>query len=146
VNRERTDEIAARLDAAIPGADAIVIQGGINDVVQGRPVEEAAETLRAMVRRAKEKGLAVAVADVLPWNNGAGDAAQRIRELNRRIAALAADEDVPVLPFYATLEDPDRPGRMRVDWTVEGNHPSVAGHRRLGELAFPDRLAAGGAS
>jgi lysophospholipase L1-like esterase len=43
---------------------------------------------------------------------------------------------VPVMPFYETLEDPDRPGRMREDWTADGNHPSVAGHRRLGEVAF----------
>jgi mannose-6-phosphate isomerase-like protein (cupin superfamily) len=25
---------------------------------------------------------------------------------------------------------------MRADWTADGNHPSVAGHRRLGERAF----------
>jgi hypothetical protein len=25
---------------------------------------------------------------------------------------------------------------MRKGWTVEGNHPSIAGYRRLGELAF----------
>ena len=41
-----------------------------------------------------------------------------------------------MLPFYQTLEDPERPGRMRAEWTADGNHPSVAGHRRLGELAF----------
>ncbi|MDX6512182.1 MAG: hypothetical protein QOE36_1686, partial [Gaiellaceae bacterium] len=29
------------------------------------------------------------------------------------------------------------PGRMREDWThADGDHPSVAGYRRLGELAF----------
>jgi hypothetical protein len=25
---------------------------------------------------------------------------------------------------------------MRADWTAEGDHPSVAGYRRLGERAF----------
>jgi lysophospholipase L1-like esterase len=43
---------------------------------------------------------------------------------------------VPVLPFHDTLQDPERPGRMREDWTVEGDHPSQEGYRRLGELAF----------
>ena len=47
-----------------------------------------------------------------------------------------AEEGVPVLPFHATLEDPERPGRMRPEWTDDGDHPSVAGYRRLGELAF----------
>jgi lysophospholipase L1-like esterase len=25
---------------------------------------------------------------------------------------------------------------MRADWTSDGNHPSIDGYRRLGELAF----------
>ena len=50
--------------------------------------------------------------------------------------AIGAEEGVVVLPFHATLEDPERPGRMRPEWTDDGDHPSVAGYRRLGELAF----------
>ena len=110
----------------------LVVQGGINDIAQGRPVEEAAANLRAMVLRGQELGLRVAVANVLPWNNGWPRAEAPIRELNTLIDALG----VPVLPFHATLEDPDRPGRMREEWTVEGDHPSVEGYRRLGRLAF----------
>ena len=41
-----------------------------------------------------------------------------------------------MLPFHETLEDPQAPGRMKAEWTPDGNHPSVEGHRRLGELAF----------
>jgi lysophospholipase L1-like esterase len=136
VNGERTGEIAARLDAAVVGAGAIVIEGGINDVVHGRPLAETTANLKLMVRRAKEHGLGVAIAVVLPWNNGTGDAADRIRDVNRSIRAIAAVEGILMLPFYATLEDPARPGRMAEAWTAEGNHPSVEGHRRLGELAF----------
>src|SRR5436305_2466787 len=43
---ERTDEIARRLDACAAGADVLVVQGGINDVAQGRAVEAAAADLR----------------------------------------------------------------------------------------------------
>jgi lysophospholipase L1-like esterase len=28
------------------------------------------------------------------------------------------------------------PGRMREEWAVDGDHPSLEGYRRLGELAF----------
>ena len=129
---KRTDEIAAWLDEAVAGAEVLVVQGGINDIAQGRPVADAAANLRAMIRRGRELGLRVAVADVLPWNNGWPAAEGPIRELNAAIAEMG----VPVLPFHATLEDPERPGRMRAEWTVEGDHPSVAGYRRLGELAF----------
>src|SRR5690242_4972013 len=42
---ERTDQIARRLDLVVPAADVLVVQGGINDVVQCRPVEDAADHL-----------------------------------------------------------------------------------------------------
>jgi lysophospholipase L1-like esterase len=134
---ERTDEIAARLDACVFGADVLVVQGGINDIAQGRDIDDAAANLRAMVRRGKELGLRVAIADVLPWNNGWPDAEPQIRGLNTLIAEIASEQAVLLLPFHDTLEDPDRPGRMPDEWThADGDHPSVAGYRRLGELAF----------
>lgn len=136
VGGERTDEILARFDASVTGASVLIVQGGINDIVQKRPVAQAAANLETMVRRGKELGLRVAVANVLPWNRGWPDGEAPIRELNELVDKLAAEESVPVLPFYETLEDPDRPGRMRDDWTDDGNHPSIAGYRRLGELAF----------
>jgi lysophospholipase L1-like esterase len=114
----------------------LVVQGGINDIAQDRAVETAAENLRSMVRRGKKLGLRVALADVLPWNNGWPHAEPKIRRLNELIGELARTEDVRLLPFHDTLEDPDRPGRMREEWTSDGDHPSVAGYRRLGELAF----------
>ncbi len=125
----------ARLEECVPGVDALVVQGGINDIAQKRSVEDAFADLRAMVRRGKELGLRVAIADVLPWNNGWPDAEPRIRELNALIAELARDESIPLLSFHDTLEDPDRRGRMRADWTSDGDHPSVEGYRRLGEVA-----------
>lgn len=130
---ERTDEIAARLDDAVAGADVLIVQGGINDIAQGRPVADAAANLRSMVERGLALGLRVAVCDVLPWNNGWPEREAPIRELNARIRALG----VPLLPFHDTLEDPARPGRMKDEWCNEdGDHPSIAGYRRLGELAF----------
>jgi acyl-CoA thioesterase-1 len=131
---ERTDEIAARLDRSVRGADALVVQGGINDVAQGRPVAEAAARLRAMVRRGRALGLLVALADLLPWNGGWPAAEAPIRELNALIRAIAEDEVILLLPFHATLEDPERPGRMRDHLTSDGDHPSVEGYRLLGEL------------
>lgn len=114
----------------------LVVQGGINDIAQDRAVETAAENLRSMVRRGKKLGLRVALTDVLPWNNGWPGAEPKIRRLNELIREIALAEEVPLLAFHDTLEDPDRPGRMREEWTSDGDHPSVAGYRRLGELAF----------
>jgi len=136
VGGERTDQILARFTASTAGGDVLVVQGGINDIVQGRPVEDAAADLHELVRLGKAQGLGVVIADVLPWNGGWPGAEPAIRALNGLIQSLADEEGVRVLPFHDTLEDPEHPGRMREDWTADGNHPSVAGHRRLGELAF----------
>ena len=49
---ERTDEIALRFDEAVAHADRLIVQGGINDLAQGAPVEAAAANLQALVERA----------------------------------------------------------------------------------------------
>jgi lysophospholipase L1-like esterase len=131
---QRTDEIARRLERCAEGADVLIVQGGINDIAQGRPVEPAAESLRGMVRRGRELGLSVLLVDVLPWNNGHPNAEGPIRRLNSLVAIVGREEAVPVLAFHDTLEDPDRPGRMRESWTSDGDHPSVEGYRLLGEV------------
>src|SRR5439155_21695050 len=133
---QRTDEIAARLDACAEDADALIVQGGINDIAQGRSVEAAAANLRLMLRRARERDLPVTLADVLPWNNGYPEAETKIRRLNFLIAEISEQEAVPLLPFHDTLEHPGAPGRMRPEWTCDGDHPSVEGYRLLREQAF----------
>jgi lysophospholipase L1-like esterase len=133
---ERTDEIAARFAAAVEDADAIVIQGGINDIAQRRPVETAGQNLAGMAQRARSLGLRVALVDVLPWNNGDSRAAEDITRLNALLTPLADGLGVPLLPFHDTLADPAAPHRLREGATDDGDHPSVEGHRLLGEQAF----------
>lgn len=142
---ERTDEIAARLADCAEGAEVLVVQGGINDIAQslagpvgGRfaAVEDAAANIEEMVERAKALGLEVELADLLPWNNGHPYATPLVGELNRRIEEIGREEGVPVLPFHDVLEDPEYPGLIAPEWTAEGDHPSIEGYRRLGQLAF----------
>jgi hypothetical protein len=69
-----------------------------------------------------------------PWNRGWPDAEGEIGRLNELVRDLGASESVEVMPFHDTLQDPSRPGLMRAG-TDDGDHPSIAGYRRLGELA-----------
>jgi lysophospholipase L1-like esterase len=132
---ERTVEIARRLELVLPGADVLVVQGGINDVVQRRPVDEAARNLEEMLARGREAGLKLAVADVLPWNNADERAAADIERLNELIRELVARTGATLLPFHETLADPDDPRRMGPGLSDDGDHPSIEGHRLLGERA-----------
>ena len=134
VSGETTEQIAQRLDACVRGARALIVQGGLNDIALGLPVEVAARNLEAMVRRGKARGLRVAVAELLPWNDGYPAAAPAVARLNRLIAAIARRQGVKVLRFHDALADPRRPGRMRPDWTSDGDHPSIVGYRRMGEV------------
>jgi lysophospholipase L1-like esterase len=114
----------------------LTVQGGINDIAQGRDVDAAAQILRTMVCRGVELGLRVALADVLPWNNGWPDAEPKIRRVNALIAQIAREENVQLLPFHDTLEDPEHPGRMRDEWTFEGDHPNEEGYRQLATVVL----------
>jgi lysophospholipase L1-like esterase len=133
---ERTDQIAERLDLVLAGADVLVVQGGINDLVQRRPAEAAVRNIEAMLERGHAAGVALAVTDVLPWNNGDVRAAEAILRLNELIGEAAACAGATLLPFHDALADPADPSRMGAGLTDDGDHPSIEGHRLLGERAF----------
>jgi lysophospholipase L1-like esterase len=129
---ERTDQIALRLDLVLGRAGILVVQGGINDIAQRRPVGDAARNLAAMVERGRHAGLAVAVPDVLPWPAGDARTATQIARLNELICALTgAIDGVTHLPFHDTLAN------AGFDWSDDGDHPSVEGYRLLGDRAAP---------
>ena len=121
----RTDEIARFLDDVLDGADLLVVQGGINDVAQRRPVEAAGRNLAAIVGKGRSLGLGVALADVLPWPAGDERAAREIERLNELIHAIA---DATLLPFHDSLAAVE-------GWSDDGDHPSIEAHRLLGECA-----------
>lgn len=122
----RTDEIAAFLDDVLDGADLLVVQGGINDVAQGRRVDDVVRDLAAMVERGRGLRLPVALADVLPWPRGDARAGREIARLNDLIHAI--DGVIP-LPFHDTLAP------LEDTWSEDGDHPSVDGYRLLGDAA-----------
>ena len=129
---DRTDEIAARLDTCIDGADIVVLQGGVNDLAQGHTPAYAERNLRAMVARVRDAGLPLLVANLLPVNRDYPSIRPAIRELNRRIDAIARDQGFEVVDFFNTLEAQGPGDRLRPRWAADGVHPSVEGYRRLG--------------
>ena len=131
---ERVEEIEARLEACVGDAETVVVQGGINDIAQGAGIAGAVAHLTSMVATLRREGREVLLVEVLPWNNGYPQAAPEIDALNERIRALGRSAGVRVLPWFAALEDRAAPGRMQRSLTIDGDHPSVAGYKRLAAL------------
>jgi lysophospholipase L1-like esterase len=97
-------------------------------------VSRAGIVIGQMIEQGNQLGLRVAVANVLPWNRGYPVAAPPIRHLNGIIAATANVERVPLLRFNEALADPKNPNLMQPRLTADGDHPSIAGYRRLGAV------------
>ncbi len=135
VSGQRTDEIAQRFDECTKGAEVLIVQGGANDLNQGSSPESAAANLRKMVRRGKERGLQVAITDLVPWPGGHPQYTPKVRRLNELIAQIGEEEDVPLIAFNEALADPAKPGLMRDGYVSDDQiHPTVAGYRQLGEV------------
>ena len=62
-------------------------------------------------------------------------AGEPLSAVTQRIAAKFG-AGATLLPFHDTLADPADPRRMGDGLTDDGDHPSVEGHRLLGERAF----------
>ena len=109
------------------------MQGGANDIAQGRSVDAAAKTLRSMVQRGKQLDLRVAITEVVPWNGGhpthASDSPpQRAHPADRRGGGSAR------LRVERGARGPAKPGRMRAEYVSDDQiHPTVAGYKRLGQ-------------
>src|SRR6266511_487337 len=145
---ERTDEIMLRLAECARHADVLVVQGGINDIAQDRTIDAAAANLRAMVRRGKELGLTVALADVLPWNNGWPDAEPKIRRLNELVAGShvkRASRCCRSTTRSRIRTDPDGCGRTgRRTGTIPRSRATAAWARsRFGSRSYPDPAVSG---
>ena len=142
---ERTDEIALRLDECAAGADALIVQGGINDIAQGTPVAEAAARPRARWSgRARTSGIPVALVDVLPWNNGHPAADAPIERAEPRDRADRREEGVPVLPVPRHARGPRRAGHDARRADDRRRPSSIAGYRLLAEEALRRPRASAG--
>lgn len=138
-----TSQIATGLPSCARGADVLIVQGGINDIAESLQgpaalrrlaVTNAATNIGRMVQQGKQLGLRVVLANVLPWNRGYPVAAPLIDRLNRLIHTTAELEQVQVLPFNQTLASTKNPDLMKRHLTADGDHPSIAGYRRLGAM------------
>lgn len=98
VSGDTTSSGLARLDWSIPdGTDLVILELGANDALQGLPVDQAKANLEAMVKRLKERKIAVLLAGMkAPPNMGEAYGV----EFDAIYPALAEKYDIPLYPFF----------------------------------------------
>ncbi|MFD3420123.1 SGNH/GDSL hydrolase family protein [Streptomyces decoyicus] len=122
---------------AQPSARTVVVFEGINDVRWGTSAEEVIAGLRALARRAHERGLRVVVATVAPCE-GYPDCTAAVEARRQAVNAFVRDHARTVfdasLDFDAVLRDPQRPQRLLPAYDSGDHlHPGDTGLKALGE-------------
>ena len=131
---DTTGDMLRRLDRAVyaqkPGA--VVILGGINDLLSGYTADQTAEDLLAIVRGVRENlpEAAVVVQSVYPVAEGSGlYMTGLIREVNGRLEAMAEELGYRYADVFGALCTAD--GQMNGEYSYDGLHPNDAGYQAV---------------
>jgi lysophospholipase L1-like esterase len=139
VNRERTDQIAARFDRDVLAArpDVVVIVGGVNDIYDGWGAAHAIAQLRTMYERAHGAGIAVVAGTILPFNTATPLHHAMAHAVNDWIRSVreGTSGSFAVADTRAAVARPDDPDRLAS--TPDGLHPNVEGYRAMAVALAP---------
>ena len=124
VSGETTAGGLRRIDWTLEGgADILVLALGGNDALRGLPVEQMRDNLAQMIAAGLDSGAQVLLAGMEAPPNFGLDYAAGFRAV---FAELAADYDVPLLPFLL-----DGVAGVRALNQPDGIHPNAAGAERV---------------
>jgi lysophospholipase L1-like esterase len=129
--------LRVRPDVIALHPQAIVIEGGSNDMRMGFSPETIRDNIASIGELAQDHGIAVFVASMTPvcdcFKPLSGlRTVNEISRLNLLLRQLCMKEHWNFINLNPTLADPS--GHMRSDLTVDGVHPNAAGYRILGAL------------
>ena len=109
-----------------------MILAGVNDVYQGRAVEEVTTNLRLMYSRARAAGIRVVAGTIVPYNIATPEQNRKMHAVNQWIADESArDTNIVVADTRHAVAAPDDPDRLIS--SPDSLHPSVDGYHRMAD-------------
>ena len=120
-------------DVLAGDAEAVVIMGGTNDVLQGLPMDQSLAALRRMLQAAQLAGVEVWLVAPPPIDEGY---ARSLAPLVEAESALAAELGVPFVEPSEALADPA--GGWSPGLSFDGVHPNADGARALADAVLSD--------
>lgn len=118
----------------------VVILAGINDIAGNTgpaTLEMIEANIASMAELARFHGIKVVLSSVLPaydfwWNPGVFPT-ERISALNEWIKKYAAESGFTYLDYYSHMADETK--ALKVEYTMDGVHPNLAGYKVMEPLA-----------
>jgi acyl-CoA thioesterase-1 len=130
VSGDTTSGGLSRLDWSVPdGTDIVILELGANDMLRGVGPEVTRKNLEAMIKRLKERGIAVLLAGMLAAPNLGPDYQAKF---NAIYPELAKQYGLDFYPFFLDGVAGDRKFLLE-----DGMHPNAAGVDRMVESFLP---------
>lgn len=136
INRGRGGSTTLDGRAATAGAVAahrpgfVLILYGVNDIIHGRPIEDATENLRAILQTAKAGQSIPLLATLTPVGNNYRIYAGEVSALNDNIRRLAAEEGIALVDLESAF------GWNMVYLLEDGLHPNDEGNERIAAMFY----------
>ncbi len=125
----------------IPGVREVIILIGTNDIpgAQTDTSEDMIAEYTAMINACHERGIKIYAGTVTPFGNNEWWASELHEDIRSKINSWMMSEESGFdgyIDFASAVCDPDDPTKLKAEFdSGDGLHPSVQGHRAMGEAA-----------